>query len=724
MPKVAKITVSILALLMLLFITMIILVTTFVDPNKFKNQITAAVQKNTGREIVIGDIQWSFFPWIGLRLQQVAVGNAPGFGQQAFAKVGEADVNIRLLPLFYGRVAMGTVTFKNLTLHLTQNARGQNNWSDMNSSTTKTDANNSSTSSSNTNNTNFAKLNPRMPNLTISNLDLSNANVTYDNQQTGQKIAINDLDFKSKGVNFNKSFPVDLKFNLVSNKPAIQTQVFLKSAVGIDTDDQRYAFHAMNLTGNLISKQYPKGRVPFALSGDISADLKKQTLIAKNMAAMLDILKMNGDLNGNKITQAPEFSSNITVAAFNLRTFLTDLGQKIQTEDPTALQSATLKAQAQFSPKYIKLSNLDAKLDDTTLTGKFNFANFTKKTFDFDLNLNQINLSRYLSNATANANDKGKNSMNAVAATPNVTPTPNAGGTLPVNLLRQLTGQGSFQIGKLTVANITTTNIHTQVNANNGIIKISPVSANLYQGKSQGAIVINTQGNVPAIMANESLTNVQVGDLMSDVSKQSKLQITGVGNLNMNVRTQGQNNDALIKALNGNINFSVHNGVIKNIDIGQQIYATIEHFFKRSASGLMNSNQTSFSSLTGTVQIVNGIANNHDLLLQSPSLKVTGKGSANLIDQTINFGMNAIALGSPFGQDIINLQQQVGGSIPIIISGNLSNPSIRPDYTTMAGSLLKGQFRQQIGNRFKNNPDIQKALNNLKGINLKGLLGS
>lgn len=713
MSKVVKITVSAITLLLALFIISIILLTTLVNPNKFKSQISAAIEKSTGRQFAIsGDIKWSFFPWIGLRMQQMALGNAPGYGAQPFAQVGEADVNIRLLPLFYGKVEIGTVTLKNLALHLSQKAPGQNNWNDITSNNKS-----GNNSAANKANTNSSGSNSHLPNLSISNLDISNATVTWNNQQTGQKATINQFYLQSKDVNFNEAFPVKLKFHVISNKPAVEAQVAFNSDVMINSDKQQYTLRKMELTGNLIGKKYPKGRVPFDVKADVSTNLNKQTLNADHVILGLDNLKAQGELSGDKILQAPVFNGKLVIPAFNLRTLLNDLGQKIQTEDPAVLEKAALKAQAQFSPKFIKLDDLTANLDDTTLNGKFSFANFNNKNFDFDLKLDQINLSRYLT--TTNTNQE-KHSKFSFGSKNNVSANSSSNGTLPVNLLRQLNGQGSFKIGKFTVANITANNINTQVTAKNGIIKISPVNADLYQGKSQGAIVINAQGNTPTITANENLSNVQIGNLMNDVSKTSKVQISGTSNLNMNLQTQGQTSAAMLRALNGTINFAINNGSIKNIDIGQQIYAAIEHFFKRSATGWMSSDQTNFSSLTGTIHIVNGIATNNDLLLQSPSLKVTGKGTANLVNQKINYGMNAIALGSPFGRDILNLQQQIGGSIPITVSGNLMSPSVGPDYTTITTALLKGQFRKQIENRLS--PNINKALNNLKG-NLQNILG-
>lgn len=705
MSKAAKISISVIVLLLALFIISIILVTTLVNPNKFKNQISAVVQKTTGREFAIsGDVKWSFFPWIGLRMQQMSLANAPGYGQQPFAQAGEADISIKVMPLFTGNVEIDTVNLKDFTLNLTQRAQGQNNWNDL-TATKKTT--NSSSAKSNSNS--LLSNNKKIPNLTISNLDITNATIHYNNEQTGQKLSLQALNLQSKGINFNKNFPLQMKFTVLSNQPALNAQIALQSNVLLNLSQQQYAFDQLALTGNLYGKQYPHGEIPIALRGNIHADLANQTAQAEQITFKIDNMKAQANLSGSKILQAPIFQGNINIPNFNLRALLTDLGQKVSTQDTTAFTKAGLQAQTQFSPKFVKLTNLKANLDDTALTGNFNYANFLTKNFDFDLKLNQLNLTRYSSpqtsaNQTTNIN---RNPASTIASnSKNQT-------ALPVNLLRQLNGQGSLQIGKLILNKLSAENFALQFNANKGLIQINPLNADIYQGKSNGTITLNAQ-SIPQLTINETLSNVQVGNIFNDMSKTATIQITGTGNLNMNLHTQGLTTNAMINALNGAIKFSIDNGSIKNIDIGQQFYNTVAHFLKGTPATTNATNQTNFSSLTGTVQIVNGIANNNDLLLKSSSLQVAGKGTANLINQTINYNLQATALGSPFGRDIINLQQQIGGNIPMSISGTFANPKINPDYSIIATALLKGQFRQQIEKHFGNN--LNKTLKNLKGL--------
>lgn len=722
--KFGKFLLSAIGALILLFIISIIMLTTLLNPNNFKTQISSLIQKNTGRNFTInGDVKWSFFPSLGLKLNQISMGNAPGFSPQTFAQIEAADVDVKLLPLFAGKVEIGKIKLNNLTLNLSKNAQGKNNWSDISSA-----SKNSAAKQPQETTTQTTAKNTKLPILTISTIDVNNATITWNDQQAKQQATVDHLNLSSDHVNFGKPFPIKLAMHVVSNQPAINIQLNLAAQTTLNPQTQQYALKTVSLNGNLLDKKYPSGKLPFYFNSNITADLKQQTLQINNLNLQVANLTAKGNLSGSKISQDPVFESNLNIPNFNLRNFLTSIGQKPQLQDATAMQNASLQAHSEFSAKFVKLSNITAKLDDSALEGQFTFANFDNKAFNFDLNINQINLNRYLSSTTNNnsTNSKGNttpSSSTVAAATPSAT-TANSN-TLPVKFLRELSGTGSAKIGTLTASNITATNIDATLTAKAGVIKVAPINATLYQGKSHGGIMLNVQGATPSIIANEILTGVQVGDLLNAVSKNSKIQITGTGNLDVSLQAQGQNTNAMTRNLDGNIKFAVNNGVIKNLDVGQQIYAAIARVFKKDESN-QPTNQTNFSSLTGTVTITNGIASNNDLLLKSQALQVNGQGTADLVNQTINYMLKAVALGGTFGRDVLTLQNQIGGNVPIKVSGSFSNPSIQPDYENIATEALKSQFQRQIENRFgsaASNPEIQKNVG--KAIDaVKGFLGN
>ena len=83
----------------ILLLALVAFVFTF-DPNNYKDTITAQVEKQTGRDFEIGgDISLSFFPWIGVKVEDVRLANAEGFSEEPFVRMSQLDVKVMLLPL-------------------------------------------------------------------------------------------------------------------------------------------------------------------------------------------------------------------------------------------------------------------------------------------------------------------------------------------------------------------------------------------------------------------------------------------------------------------------------------------------------------------------------------------------------------------------------------------------------------------------------------------------
>jgi len=53
------------------------------DPVRVRDQLVSVVREQTGRELQIAQpVDLSLFPWLGVALREVRLGNAPGFGDE------------------------------------------------------------------------------------------------------------------------------------------------------------------------------------------------------------------------------------------------------------------------------------------------------------------------------------------------------------------------------------------------------------------------------------------------------------------------------------------------------------------------------------------------------------------------------------------------------------------------------------------------------------------
>jgi len=288
-------------------------------------------------------------------------------------------------------------------------------------------------------------------------------------------------------------------------------------------------------------------------------------------------------------------------------------------------------------------------------------------------------------------------------------------GTLPVETLRKLDLDGSFTIGRLKVANLSATDISVKVNGKNGVIKVDPASAALYQGGYQGNVTLDVRGDTPKVSVNERLSGIQAGPLLKDLT--GKDRITGAADLTARLNFRGIEPDAVRKTLNGTLNFAFRNGAVKGINVAHLIRVAQARIKGQPLPPETEANETDFSELTGSAKITNGVLRNDDLLAKSPLLRVSGKGTVNLPAESLDYVLTTKIVGSLEGQGGAGLDELKGVAIPIRITGTFAEPK----YAVQLDEVLKARAKQEIEKQ------IEKKLGDKlpEGVGgaLKGLLG-
>lgn len=118
--------------LVVLAVSTVLVVLQVVDPNDYKPQISALVEEKTGRRLdLAGDLQLTFFPWVGIETGPLSLSNAEGFGDVPMISADNARIRVKLLPLIKRRVEAGTVVLDAPVVHLLTAVDGRTNWDDL-----------------------------------------------------------------------------------------------------------------------------------------------------------------------------------------------------------------------------------------------------------------------------------------------------------------------------------------------------------------------------------------------------------------------------------------------------------------------------------------------------------------------------------------------------------------------------------------------------------------
>jgi AsmA protein len=386
-----------------------------------------------------------------------------------------------------------------------------------------------------------------------------------------------------------------------------------------------------------------------------------------------------------------------------------DFATSLKRNTPPLDAKLALNGRYALKPESVAL-DFTGKLDESTIKGRAAMARAKVAAYEFDLNIDKLNLDHYLASSEKKPEKKDEPAKPAPK---------DKEADAPVDLsgLKGLNAKGKVEIGALQVQGLKLASVKTEIHAADGRAEVGPHSANLYEGSLSGNLTLD--GNANRVAVKETLTNIAVGPLLRDFAQQDKLE--GKGNVALDVNAAGKSVNALKSALAGTAKVNLRDGAIKGVDIGAIINKARSALGSQQAQAADGAKErTDFSELNATFAIKNGVAHNDDLDVKAPLFRVGGAGDIDVAKSTINYVVKAAVVATTKGQGGKERDDLSGLTVPVKLSGPLDAMKYEVDYRAVAGDLAKskvgGQAKEAIE---KNRGKIEDQVKD----RLKGLLG-
>ncbi|MGB5535015.1 MAG: AsmA family protein [Thiogranum sp.] len=697
MGKLLRVIVFVLGGLLLLVVAAVIILPLVVDPNDFKDEISQAVESKTGRVLAIeGDIGLSVFPWLGLEIGPTSLSNAPGFSAAPFAGMDEVQVRIKLLPLLRKELEMDTVVLKGLQLSLETDAQGKTNWEDLAGAGAPAEPAPAEEEQPSAGEMTLAGL-------AIGGVEITDAGVIWDDQQAAARYEISGLNLTTGAIAPGQAVPVELKLVVDSAQPKLSGPLAFAATIALSDDSQTVTLTDALLETDLAGDTLPGGQLKSELGFNTSLNLEAQTLAVSDLVLKALGLQLEGQLNGTAVLGDAAFAGEILVREFNPRDVIQALGQVVpEVSDPKVLSRAEAALQLAATKDSVSLSDILLKLDDSTIKGELKVANFAKPAIRFGLHLDQIDVDRYLPPQS----DQPPVPPTAAAA---------AGAQMiPVETLRALDVDGELTIDQLKAAQLRSSDISMKLVAKNGVVRVHPASARMYQGQYKGDIKMDVRGKQPKITMNESLAGVQVGPLLKDLTGEERL--TGKTEASANLVTSGQTPDEFKKTLNGKIAFAFTDGAVKGFNLAAMIRKAQAQINGQPPPAETGPNQTDFSEITGTATVTNGIVSNRDLIAKSPLLRVEGAGDIDLPQESLDYLVTAKVVRSLEGQGGKGVTDLKGVEIPVQLSGTFAEPKYKIRLDKALQESAEKKVEKKLGKELEKRGLDSDQVDKLKGL--------
>jgi len=686
MAKLLKLIGALVAVLAGLVLIAVIVLPLVIDPNDYKEEIAAEVARQTGRTLSIeGDLSLAVFPWLGLDIGPTQLSNAAGFEDPYMARMETVQVRVKLLPLLRKQLEVDTVRLNGLVLNLARDKDGRTNWADL--------ADKSAVESTGKADTDAAagdRGGAGLAGLAIGGIEVSGARLTWDDRAAATRYEITDLAFTTGAIEPEETFDLDLRFRASAAQPAIEGQFHLKGSVLLAAGLRAVEVTAASVDVEASGSGVPGEQVSLSLASDVFVDLDAETLSLPNMVLETLGLNISGTVAGTGImADDPQLSGVLAVAQFSPRAVIEKLGlAPVVTRDPQVLAQAEVSLDWTASPQHFAASKLNLTLDDTRIDGSARVDSFAQPAIGFALKVDRIDLDRYLPpEAAEESTDQSAAGVASGSASDSTE-------QLPLETLRSLNLNGKLDVGRLTAFKLQSSNLVIQIKAKDGLLRLNPLGASLYAGQYNGDITLDARKATPRISINEKVSGVQAGPLLQDLTGEARVE--GTADVSAKLDGSGSTADAIKKTLNGTTAFSFTEGSVKGVNIAALIRKAQAKLKGQPAPQEQQPNQTDFSTMQGTATVSNGVVRNDDLLVQSPLLRITGKGQVSLPAETIDYTLTTRLTGSLDGKDGKSLEELRDVSIPVRVGGTFSKPTYVPDLGAALSDAAKARLEEKV----------------------------
>src|SRR5690606_37570478 len=283
------------------------------------------------------------------------------------------------------------------------------------------------------------------------------------------------------------------------------------------------------------------------------------------------------------------------------------------------------------------ISEIDAVLSGSKLDFSVKATQLTDPKVVFDLSADKLDFNTLFPPAPAPAPvapDK-KSGDASQAAAPAAAPARKEQDTFTMPSLQFLDVvdlTGNIAIGELKVKEIEASKLAAKVRATQGKLRVTGVTADLYDGKLSGTLGASANNEVTA---DVSLAKVSMGPLLQALAHENRL--TGQGTVKLKLASQGTTGAALEAGVSGTAQLSIRNGVITGIDVGQtlrEVNDVVRNMFSGQVPDIATrfdaGRKTDFTSLDTVIDFQQGQGTVKALKVASPLLRITQGKPASL----------------------------------------------------------------------------------------------
>ncbi|NJD35080.1 MAG: AsmA family protein [Betaproteobacteria bacterium] len=661
------------------------------DGEKIKGELTRVVMEQKQRKLdIAGKLELSVWPDVGIKLGRLTL-SEPG-GKEEFLALDSARVEVAVMPLLSRQVKVQRIEVNGLKATLVKHKDGTLNIADLMGGAADKEGSAKTAPKVGADGTASAPVQ-----IDIAGIKVANAQLTWRDEKSKETTSLSNLDLGSGRVQADsarQTLAVDALTLAAKGKTGTDNFELKLEAPRLNISPDKSSGETLNLTANLAGS----GRSLIAKLVLSGVEGNAKALKIGKLVLDLDAKAGESTLKGHLDSPVAADIAAQTVALEKLAGSIDLANPQMPMKQLKLPLSGSLRADL---AKQSAALDLGTRFDESKIDLKLRVAKFAPLALGFDLDIDTLNVDKYLPpkpaqeknaaapDAAGKAAPQGKEGAGAKETE----------GKLDFSALKGHDVNGALRIGALQVSKLKLAKLNAKIRLAGGRLDVAPLTMNLYEGSTSGSLSLNAAGNQVGLKQN--LTGISINPLMKDLADKDLLE--GRGNVALAVTSQGDSVTAMKKALGGTASLNLKDGAIKGINLAQSMrdvkdkLGALQGKPEGTTQKAKSSEKTDFSELSASLKIANGVAHNDDLAMKSPFLRLSGAGDIDIGAGQMNYLAKATAVSSSAGQGGKEVDKLKGVTVPVRVTGPFDALSYKLELGDLAADMAKSKLEEKAG---------------------------
>ena len=269
----------------------------------------------------------------------------------------------------------------------------------------------------------------------------------------------------------------------------------------------------------------------------------------------------------------------------------------------------------------LTLSNIDLLFDKSRFKGSTTI-DLNSLAMQVNLAGDRIDLDRYLptsdTEATSDTSDKGWP-------------------TDPIELSLPIADNSTYQLSldTLIIKKQTISDIKLSAKTKGGVLTVDQLDAKAFGGSLKATAELRANNKVPTLVFSPTFKDIAAEQLMAlaieDPILSAKVDLAGT------LSTKGTSVKSFIENLNGKMTLTADEGVIRGVDMAQELCQKIENITSLGFNPDQVDKTTPIANLNSDFIIKNGVVTNPELLASVDAANLDANGTINLPKQSLDY---------------------------------------------------------------------------------------